>query len=332
MRGKGYTSCVTVAKLSMVTTLLLSLLTGCGENEESNELPELLWQPTAPTGTTFIQVILATPDDRLYIGTSGDGILRSDNGGNSWVRSGLEGYMIRSLVRSGSMLFAGTGVKRTSEYGRLIYREGGLFRSDDGGLHWTLLGFEKNEVLVFVFGTTIYAIVSGPSISGIFRSDDNGDTWHQIPGISAPARMGLHPMAEVNGALFLVNWDGLFRSTDQGKTWQALEFDRWAWEVCSGNSEIFVVRYVGGKQKMIYRSTDLGETWTPIGYLELPSSFLVLDTTLYVGVRGVVRWSEDGGWELVGLEDYDISSLSVSDNYLYAATWSGEVFKTKLPR
>ena len=314
-----------MVKLSVIIILLFSLLTGCGENEESNELPELLWQPTAPTGTTFIQVILATPDDRLYIGT-GDGILRSDNGGNSWIRSGLEGYKIISLAYSETALFAGADVEYINEHGKLIPAKGGLFRSDDGGIRWIPLGFERNSVgQLLVVGRTIFAGTD----KGLFRSDDSGNTWRRIPEISF-----IVSMAATKGILFVIDKGGrrFSRSADLGNTWQIIDFLNWPQDVVAGDSDLFVVRHFGVEQKMIYRSTDLGETWTHIGNLDLPQSPIVLDSAFYAGVRGVMRWTPKRGWELVGLEDYDISSLSASDNYLYAATWSGKVFRARLSR
>jgi len=325
MRGKCHIARVRWPNL--VTALLLSLLTGCGENEESNELPELPWQPTAPTGTTFIQVILATPDDRLYIGTSGDGILRSDNGGNSWIRSGLEGYKIISLAYSETALFAGADVEYINEHGELIPTKGGLFRSDDGGIRWIPLGFERSSVcLLLVIGKTIFA---ANDREGLLRSDDNGNTWRQIPGLRTPMSL-----AVAKGILFVIDEGGkrFSKSADLGDSWQIIDFPNWPQDVVAGDSDLFVVRHFGVEQKMIYRSTDLGETWTHIGYLHLPQSPLVLDSAFYAGVRGVMRWTPRRGWESVGLENYEISSLSASDNYLYAATWSGEVFRARLPR
>src|SRR5260370_16530897 len=67
-----------------------------------------------------------------YAGTQGDGVLRSDDAGRTWRRSGLEGRVVKTLVISALIpgrLYAGT-------------KPACVFVSDDGGGSWReLTGF-----------------------------------------------------------------------------------------------------------------------------------------------------------------------------------------------
>jgi photosystem II stability/assembly factor-like uncharacterized protein len=100
------------------------------------------------------------------------GVARSDNGGEMWVKSGLQPYFTYSVAVNpfnGNEMLAGT-----VDYG--------VFRSTDGGKTWTA----RNQGLVNVTITDLlidpllpqvwYAAVQG---RGVFRSQDGGVGWEE---------------------------------------------------------------------------------------------------------------------------------------------------------
>ena len=128
---------------------------------------------------------------------------------------------VRELVRIGGRCFAGTG--------------DGLYVSDDRGRTWVPSGLEGREVWqVRDDGNgTLYA---GTAPTGLFRSEDNGDTWIEIAGLARLADAGGWRVPQdpptgararalvVSGARIRVGVEvgGLALSEDAGKTWSAV--------------------------------------------------------------------------------------------------------------
>ena len=146
-----------------------------------------------------------------------------------------------------------------------IADSGGVSRSTDGGSHWTALfkGFGIEQVLVDPFGSgTVYAIgevarrsqnggatwtsialpggdtifriaidpvvpgvVYAGTYYGLWRSDDRGDSWHQLTSSQNyyPAwTIAVNPAQRQTIVIGGGSGSGVKRSTDGGQTWQPL--------------------------------------------------------------------------------------------------------------
>src|SRR4030095_9831772 len=194
------------------------------------------WAPAAEglPGAKTIRSLISFGTD-VFAGTEGDGIYRSSDHGDSWVKTDannalLAQELVLTLCTTDKALFAG-GVN-------------GIYKSTDGGATFqrTLNGFPPN-IGVFVWSLTasggnIVAAVTvlfSPSeaLDGIFYSPDNGGIWHQatLPikptAVLAVASDGSSlAYAGVFGQSSSVK--GLYKSTDAGVTWtqrQALNVD-----------------------------------------------------------------------------------------------------------
>src|SRR5213594_1481489 len=76
----------------------------------------------------------------------------------------------------------------------IVYLGGnrGLYRSTDRGERWERLGFsdERAEVWsVLVHPSHPRTLYAGTSPVGVYRSDDDGQTWRKLPGATAPDRI-----------------------------------------------------------------------------------------------------------------------------------------------
>ena len=108
----------------------------------------------------------------------------------------------------------------------------GLYRSTDRGERWERLGFsdERAEVWsVLVHPSHPRTLYAGTSPVGVYRSDDDGQTWRKLPGATAPdrikmsfacrvMRLAVDP-ARADEVYATLEVGGVIRSLDGGETW-----------------------------------------------------------------------------------------------------------------
>ena len=213
------------------------------------------WQRVAgwPAGTGALSVVV-TPDRHIYFGTK-EGVLRSHDGGAHWIPAGLEQWRIAHLAVDphGSVYAGASG------------NEGGLFRSDDGGLRWTLkygpLG--RRDGIVKYVSVRKGDILFGSYAQTPMYSRDAGDSWEplwslwELPGWAGHAEHAL----ETSEGTLLVSWFmGIARSEDGGASFKQVHdgfTSKLAHDAAHG------VTYVIAGDGSVLRSTDDGRSWAP---------------------------------------------------------------------
>jgi photosystem II stability/assembly factor-like uncharacterized protein len=130
----------------------------------------------------YVTALLFEPGDpaSLYVATLSGDVFRSVNGGARWQRRGVARPGLRVLAidpRTPSTLYAGWSARRLDGTD-----DGGVLRSDDGGISWKAVGAgpgstAARRVLSLAVDprapSTVYAGTEG----GIFVSADRGETW-----------------------------------------------------------------------------------------------------------------------------------------------------------
>jgi len=150
------------------------------------------------------------------LAATGSGVLRSDDGGDTWKGPGTglppgaaHALALSSFFAIDPTLFTSIG-------------SAGIFYSANGGESWIPKGLPNHTVNeVIWFGPYIYAAAD----EGLFRSDDAGVTWKPLGTGLAGRRVGqlLFPGYPDSGAEALVATDdGIFRSFDGGHTWSRM--------------------------------------------------------------------------------------------------------------
>lgn len=185
----------------------------------------------------------------------GNGIYRSVNEGAQWTKV-LSGQSLDSAAFGGSSTaYAGSN--------------GGLFVSQDAGLHWHRAATLKNLPVLQVAtgGNTAYVA----SAVGLFRSTDSGKTWTLLTKAPVGVEfMGVAPstpqevIAEVGGKGFYASYDG-------GASWKHANAG-----VHDTNFNASVVRvapstpsvmYTGAWGLHFYASLDAGRRWREVSTL-----------------------------------------------------------------
>lgn len=128
--------------------------------------------------STYVDVLVIDPQNptTLYAGTNGDGVFKTADSGNSWspMNVGMTGYAVYSLVvdpTNVNILYAGAYLGNSAP----------VFKSTDGGAHWTALsgspGIAESLAIDPSAPATLYAGTNG---LGVFKTTDGGGTWTAI--------------------------------------------------------------------------------------------------------------------------------------------------------
>ncbi|MES2327217.1 MAG: hypothetical protein V4499_07780 [Pseudomonadota bacterium] len=227
------------------------------------------WAPifdSVNVGSIGSIAIAPSSPKRIYVGTGeadmrsdiaqGIGMFRSDDGGASWEAIGLTdsqqiGRILVDPRNPDTVIVAVLG----HPYGP--NQERGVFRSTDGGRHWTKTLFKgpdtgaidvafepgnPNVVYAALWQTrrppwNAYPPSSGPG-SGLYKSIDGGRSWHQVIGHGfpgAPGRIGIATSAAKPSRVYALvdsaeqGQGGLYRSDNRGLTWVKVTGDKRIW-------------------------------------------------------------------------------------------------------
>jgi photosystem II stability/assembly factor-like uncharacterized protein len=266
----------------------------------------MVWTPIfegQPVASIGALAVAASDPKVIYVGTgesdiredlsSGNGIYKSTDAGATWTHIGLEGTRQISRIvidpRDPNVVYVGAlgHVYKSNN-------ERGVFKSTDGGAHWTHvldLGAEigisdlamcAGSPQVLFAGAwhthrppwSGYAPIDGAG-SGLYRSQDAGKTWARLEGNGLPdgewGRVGVDVAPDGRRAYALIEVknpnskkSGLYRSDDGGNTWTLANTDdrltSRAWYFNSvtidpRNSDVIYIPNVA-----VYRSEDGGKT------------------------------------------------------------------------
>jgi photosystem II stability/assembly factor-like uncharacterized protein len=229
-------------------------------------------------------------------------------------------------------------------------RTNGVYRSDDGGLTWTLdnSGLSKLEQIVPVPG--VAGALYAETDNGLLRSNDNGKTW-EISNSGLPSGYvsvffdpsnSAHVFAicgelsyvnQNNSYVPEVNGQSLFVSQDSGQTWsQVVTVNKLKLEYGDGeissiavdpsNSQNIYIGITGSiNGSYVCSSYDGGKNWQSIdaGYENYGIDYVLVDPQhpqiIYAGSAGELFKSSDSG--------KSFSSVGGSNDW---GTYDGPVF------
>jgi photosystem II stability/assembly factor-like uncharacterized protein len=270
----------------------------------------------------------------IYAGTSGGGLYKSFDKGESWSLSsdGISASFVWKVAvkpDDPDTLYAGTIA-------------GGLYKSVDKGLTWQMKNpLENNSAVWNVFDigfddnspSTIF--IGSGCCKGFFKSNDAGESWNEVGDSSVVESFAIDP----NNSNIIYADGG--KSVDGGKTWTptipGVIFADHILIDPKDSSIIYVVAHE------IYKSKDSGSTWDIISDTipaSSKNSFLnsiAIDpnnsSILYAGYKGIYKSNDSGkNWSLIGLDDEVISSIlvdSLNSNLVYAGTLYDGIYRSE---
>jgi photosystem II stability/assembly factor-like uncharacterized protein len=235
--------------------------------------------------------------------SSGDGVYKSIDGGATWNHIGLEDTRQISRIvvdpQNASIVYVGALGHAYAPSPDSQGRQRGVFKSVDGGAHWTRtldlgpeigisdLAMSSTIPRILFAGAwharrapwSAYAPLDGPG-SGFYRSQDAGKTWARLDGHGLPAghwgRVGVDVAPDGKRVYALIEvkkgdtnssdkkTSGLYRSDDGGDTWALANADprltSRAWyfnrvTIDPNNPDVLYMPNVA-----LYRSEDGGKT------------------------------------------------------------------------
>ncbi|MEO8779194.1 MAG: hypothetical protein ABI389_11065 [Rhodanobacter sp.] len=227
------------------------------------------WQPIfdgEPVGSIGALALAPSDPNTIYVGSGeadmrsdiahGNGMYKSTDAGKHWSHIGLDdtrqiGQILVDPRNPNTVFVAALG----HAYGPNAER--GVFRSTDGGAHWSKVLFKDDNTgaidLAFMPGdpNTIYAALwqtrrppwsvyppsNGPG-SGMYVSHDGGSHWSQLQGNGFPAhpgRIGIAVAPSQPGRVYALvdaggGEGGLYRSDDGGVHWNHETADQRIWQ------------------------------------------------------------------------------------------------------
>ena len=266
----------------------------------------VVWTPIFdghPVGSIGALAVAPSDPETIYAGTgesdiredlsSGNGVYKSTDGGTTWKHVGLEDTRQISRIvidpQNPSIVYAGA---LGHAYGPNEQR--GVYKSVDGGAHWTRVLDLGSEIGVsdLVMSSTAprllfagawhvrrppwssYAPTDGPG-GGLYRSQDAGKTWSRLDGNGLPegdwGRVGVEVAPDGKRVYALIEvkqseakQSGLYRSDDGGNTWALTNADprltsrAWYFNRITIDPENPDVIYM--PNVALYRSEDGGKT------------------------------------------------------------------------
>ena len=307
---------------------------------------------------------------RLYVGTIGEGLWRSTDNGESFVRA-ADGMFVECHVRALAV---------HPRDPRVLYlgSEQGLLRSSDGAGSWERVATQLHGLQIWsivLLPSDPDMILAGTCPSRLFRSADGGRSWSEpraqmrqdCPRImhTRVTTLVADPL-EPETIWAGVEIDGLYRSRDAGQTWQKIgsglsSLDIHALTIVSeGRGQ---ARLLASTNNDLNVSVDNGESWQPQrlgqtlpypyfrGMAQLPDrpgTVLLGNGDGPPGTTGLVVRSTDAGvtWRethMPGRANSTIWNFAVhpaDPELVYASSVSGEVYRStdggaiwqKLPR
>ncbi len=295
-------------------------------NEEPKSAPAMDWRITGPTGGD-VRALVIDPNDpqRLYFGTLDGQIYTSGDGAQQWrllVNFGRPQLFVDHIIvdpRDSKTLYVATHRHKDP---------GGFFKSTDGGATWRESPELKGEAVHSLTQSSKNPdiLIAGTN-RGIYRSNDAGESWTQLPTSSVPQLVNVESLAvdpRNTDTIYAGTWWLPYKSTDGGQTWNIIktglidDSDVFAIDIDPRNPDHIIASACSG----IYNTRNGGQRWQKVqgipstsrrtrAILQHPSIPGLVFAGTTQGFWRSARGGEDATWTVMTSTQLEVNSIAV---------------------
>jgi photosystem II stability/assembly factor-like uncharacterized protein len=226
------------------------------------------WRSNGPPGGDVRSLVVDPSNpDRFYFGTLDGQLYTSADAGKTWQflynfnRPRLFVDHIIVDPRDSKVIYVAAHRHKEA---------GGFFKSTDGGHRWRESPELKNEAL-----HSLTQAESNPNVliagtfNGIFRSDNAGDSWTQLPTSSTAGLVHVESLAidpRTANTIYAGTWYLPYKSTDGGQSWKTIK------NGIIDDSDIFAIdidprdpnHIIASACSGIYETRSAGDGWKKV--------------------------------------------------------------------
>jgi len=288
--------------------------------------PAQQWRQVGPPGGTVISLEADSRDiNKIYLGTSDGHVFFSSDQGQHWsllsrIGSGQDDVITHILVdpRDSKRLYASTWT--------LYSGGGGVYRSDDSGRSWKLIGLAKETVRALAQSPTNPKLFVAGSLTGVYRSNDDGNSWERITPTGHEDLRNFDSLAfdpKDSNTIYAGTYHLPWKTTDGGKNWTNIkagmidDSDVMTMIVDPANPANVHATACSG----IYRSVDAGQNWKRYGgipFIYRRTQLIRQDPqnpeTLYAGTTsGLWKTTNEGAdqWKRMTPLDWVVNAILI---------------------
>lgn len=236
------------------------------------------------------------------------------------VSNGIGDQMVNALIISGDYMFAGTETN-------------GVYVSADNGAAWTQTTLTGMRVLCLAAaGSYLYAGTYTAGVYDFNYSSDYGTTWTH----STLNNLRISMLAVSGSTLFAaVGWgtstSGVYFSNDNGVTWTQTPLHNFTVSVIADGNTLYAGTQ-NASGDYLYRSYDMGTTWTPILNRRIFSMYFGTGFMLagYGGNNGggISKSTDNGATWTTALNNVHTYSMAGIGNSIFAGEHQYGAYQT----
>jgi hypothetical protein len=265
-KGRADAGDAFVAKLDAAGTLVFATLLGGTSEDNGTAIAVDALGRAHVTGSTISGDFPTANAGQPSL--TGYPAFHSTDGGQTW--AGL----LNGLTADGTRSFGfDTSTRPTTVYAGTELQ--GIFKSVDGGTSWTRpanINLPPIEIHSIAVGSGSPATLFAGTSQGVFRSDDQGESWVDLYlGVPVSSVVVLpNSPSTVYAATSWGAGEGVFRSTDGGATWTSTGLAGSVTILATSGATVYAAMSGGGLQRLVD-----GGSWTAVSD-GLPSEVIAL--------------------------------------------------------
>ncbi|HVT03841.1 MAG TPA: YCF48-related protein [Thermoanaerobaculia bacterium] len=236
--------------------------------------------------------------NRIYVGTWRQA-WRTDDGGASWIHI-AEGMVLDTDVFS-------ITIDSQDPDNVWVSTCGWVYRSTDRGTTWTRFrdGFNNRRVHDIDLDPTNHSIVYAGSVAGLYRSENEGKSFHLVTDESMVINAIGLTLARPDRIILGTEGDGVYVSDDRGKSFRRSSDGLYNVRVATiapdpeKEGHLYAAVIFGNAASGIYQSEDNGQSWSRLSKTKLPEILTLnvqknTESRFLAGTERGFFWSADG--------------------------------------